>query len=244
MLNECFFDDNVMIYRANFNELYTQGNNTLLQHAMDDKNSNVVIIMNPDITFDEPIFEKIYNKIMSDNKIGIIGVKLLYPKSNTIEHAGCIDNKHIGYGEINNKKFDIEEEVEWVTGAVLVTRRDVIEKVGYLDSSFTHWGSDQEFCRRIKHFGYKVLYYPIEVYHNQGTSSSEYSRHYGVTKNIKPGVFPNLIQIDPDFIKEKAFYNYLVQSLMTMDEKSFHSMLREYSIKFQRDRCKVIKPDK
>ena len=51
-------------------------------------------------------------------------------------------------------------EVDWVSGAVLLLRREAYEQLGPLDEGF-FWGSeDVDYCWRAHHAGWKVLYTP------------------------------------------------------------------------------------
>ncbi|PKK84134.1 MAG: glycosyltransferase family 2 protein [candidate division Zixibacteria bacterium HGW-Zixibacteria-1] len=56
-----------------------------------------------------------------------------------------------------------EQEVDQPMGAALMTRRDVIEKVGNFDESFGIFFNDVDFCRRVQEAGFINLYFPEAV---------------------------------------------------------------------------------
>ncbi len=60
-------------------------------------------------------------------------------------------------------------EIDWVSGACLMTPRRVIDDVGPLDQDFfMHW-EDAEFCHRVKRSGYQVWCTPRAwVIHHEG----------------------------------------------------------------------------
>ncbi len=65
-----------------------------------------------------------------------------------------------------------EKELDWVTGAFLMTRREVIEKVGYLDNEYFMYTEDTDFCFRVKNAGWKIVYNPKwSIAHFGGASS-------------------------------------------------------------------------
>lgn len=65
-----------------------------------------------------------------------------------------------------------ERDVDWVTGAFLMTRRKVIEGIGGLDEDFFMYGEDVDFCFRAKEKGWRVKYLPqFSITHFGGASS-------------------------------------------------------------------------
>ena len=73
-------------------------------------------------------------------------------------------------------RLDLERsqihEVDWVSGACLLHRREVLEKIGALDENFFMYCEDVDFCFRAKKAGWKVQYHPgAKVLHHIGGSS-------------------------------------------------------------------------
>ncbi|MDD5625787.1 MAG: glycosyltransferase family 2 protein [Patescibacteria group bacterium] len=69
--------------------------------------------------------------------------------------------------------FDYEKisEVDQVMGAFLMTKKEVLEKVGLLDEKFWLWFEEVDFCKRVKEAGYKVIYYPNAAIFHYGAQS-------------------------------------------------------------------------
>ncbi|MDI7274752.1 MAG: glycosyltransferase family 2 protein [Anaerolineae bacterium] len=62
--------------------------------------------------------------------------------------------------------------VDWLVGAALLVRGDVIALVGGLDERFWMYGEDLDWCYRIRRTGWQVHYLPqAAVYHRHGGSS-------------------------------------------------------------------------
>lgn len=73
-----------------------------------------------------------------------------------------------------DRRDDEISEVDWVTGACLVVRREVIEQVGGLDESFFMYSEELDWCRRMKAAGWRVVYFPgAQVIHYEGKSSEQ-----------------------------------------------------------------------
>ncbi len=69
---------------------------------------------------------------------------------------------------------DEVQEVDWVTGACLLARREAIENVGVLDEGFFMYSEELDWCRRMKAQGWKVVYLPTaRVIHHGGQSSEQ-----------------------------------------------------------------------
>ena len=69
-------------------------------------------------------------------------------------------------------------EVDWVTGAFMIVRREALAKAGLFDPAFFLYCEEVDLCRRIKAAGFGVLYWPeIRVIHLHGESSRRVSTH-------------------------------------------------------------------
>jgi O-antigen biosynthesis protein len=114
-------------------------------------------------------------------EVGAVGAKLLYPDGR-IQHAGVV----MGLFENCGTAFrglpgsaqhyfnfpDVIRNVSAVTGACLLTRRDVFWEVGGFDEErFAVAFNDIDFCLKITRAGYRVLYTPHAcLYHHESFS--------------------------------------------------------------------------
>jgi GT2 family glycosyltransferase len=65
-------------------------------------------------------------------------------------------------------------DVDWVSGACLLHRRELIERTGFLDEKFFMYCEDVDFCFRAKQQGFHVQYHPgAAVLHHIGGSSKQ-----------------------------------------------------------------------
>jgi GT2 family glycosyltransferase len=71
-------------------------------------------------------------------------------------------------------------DVDWVSGACLMTRRDVFDRLGGFDESFFLYQEDIDFCRRALAAGYRCTYVPsVTVRHTVG-ACSEFAREASI----------------------------------------------------------------
>lgn len=81
----------------------------------------------------------------------------------------------LGYGR---EDFDALAEVDQVSGACLMVRREALEKVGPLDERFFMFFEEIEWCRRIKRGGFAVYYVPkaVVTHHWMGSVKQQSKR--------------------------------------------------------------------
>jgi GT2 family glycosyltransferase len=115
-------------------------------------------------------------------EIGVVGAKLLHPDG-TIQHAGVVIGLsgfagHIFAGQPENQ-WTIFGLAEWyrnysaVTGACMMVRREVYDKIGGLDEAFLLCGSDVEICLRVQRAGLRVVVNPFaRLIHLEGATRS------------------------------------------------------------------------
>ncbi len=69
---------------------------------------------------------------------------------------------------------NITQDVDWVMGACLMLRREVIAQVGGFDEQFFMYSEETDLCKRIKDAGWRVVYLPAaKVIHHHSASSDQ-----------------------------------------------------------------------
>jgi GT2 family glycosyltransferase len=67
---------------------------------------------------------------------------------------------------------DTPTDVDWVSGACMVIRRDLFERIGGMDERFFLYWEDADLCRRLHEAGGRITYFPgATVVHVGGRSS-------------------------------------------------------------------------
>jgi GT2 family glycosyltransferase len=65
-------------------------------------------------------------------------------------------------------------DVDWVSGACLMTRRDVFDRVGGLDEGFFLYWEDADYCSRAADAGFRRMYVPtVSITHIGGCSTEQ-----------------------------------------------------------------------
>jgi GT2 family glycosyltransferase/glycosyltransferase involved in cell wall biosynthesis len=170
---------NIQIFKSNlatFN--FSIANNMILKYAK----YNTLLFLNND-TLVNPTWLSEMLKVLQDEKVGIVGSKLLFPNK-TIQHAGVMVGNnglagHLYIGKpFNYKPANYAREVSAVTGACLMIKRDIFEKVGKFDEKYIIEFQDVDLCMKVRRMGYKVIYQPKSiVYHLAGVTRGNVNIH-------------------------------------------------------------------
>ncbi|MBI2939415.1 MAG: glycosyltransferase [Chloroflexi bacterium] len=150
-------------------------------------NTDVVVIMNPDVTVNPATLASLATALSGDPRAAIAGGKLLYPDGRTIQHAGGSLSyplalaDHYGYGAEDRGQHDQAREVDYVTGAVIAVKRSALEEIGSFDEGFyPAYFEEVDLCFRARRAGYKVLYVPqaVAIHHESATTGKNTPQYY------------------------------------------------------------------
>jgi GT2 family glycosyltransferase len=139
-------------------------------------------------------------------EVGAVGPRLLYP-DDTVQHAGIV----VGVGGIAEHAFrglpaeapgvcrqlQATRNYSAVTGACLLTRRDVFEKVGGFDEECLPLSfSDVDLCLKLRRAGYVIVYTPFaKLYHNE--SGVSHQRLESLETNVMRDRWSEVLERDP-----------------------------------------------
>lgn len=142
---------------------------------------DVIIWLNQDTVVKQDWLQAIVETFDNYPDVGVVGCKIFEADSKTLHHAGGSldilsgESHHFGAGEPDVGQYDNSVDIEYVTGAAMAVRRQVINKVGLLDERFfPGYYEDADYCVRVRQAGYKVRYVPqAVVIHHISTSTSQ-----------------------------------------------------------------------
>ncbi|MGE5460611.1 MAG: glycosyltransferase family 2 protein [Solirubrobacterales bacterium] len=70
-----------------------------------------------------------------------------------------------------------EREVDWISGAAFLLRRDALDEVGLLDERFFLYAEEVDLFKRLREAGWSIVFTPeLEVVHEQGVSTGRSRR--------------------------------------------------------------------
>ncbi len=108
-------------------------------------------------------------------------------------------------GFLRSSPKDIKE-VDWVSGACMMVRKDVFEKLSGFDEQFFMYIEDMEICYRAKKLGYSTYFFPNLKLRHKSLGSS--NRTFAII-NIYKGILHF-------YSKHKTYFEYLLaRTLLT-----------------------------
>lgn len=158
---------------------FSEGNNIGIRIALENNYKYILLLNNDTIVAKDALYNLI-NTFKQEPEVGILGSKIVYyDYPDMIWFAGGYFNpnsamgKHYGIKEKDIGQYDKESESDYITGCCLLTKLEVVENIGLLDSNYFAYLEDVDFCLRAKKAGYKIKYQPKAViYHKVSTTSS------------------------------------------------------------------------
>lgn len=70
-------------------------------------------------------------------------------------------NRIFGGYHLKNLNLNEVHEIDVPSGAFLMSRREIIDKISGFDKDYFAYGEDVEMAYQIKKLGYKIIYYPL-----------------------------------------------------------------------------------
>ncbi|MCR4965058.1 MAG: glycosyltransferase family 2 protein [Bacteroidales bacterium] len=157
-----------------------------------------VLLLNPDTVVEEDTFEKCIAFMDKTPDAGGLGVKMVngkgefLPESKRgIPYPSVAFYKLFGLSKLfpHSKKFgsyhatylDENEvnQVEVLSGAFMMLRKSVLDKIGLLDEDYFMYGEDIDLSYRVLKGGYKNYYFPeTRIIHYKGESTKKGSLNY------------------------------------------------------------------
>ncbi len=144
-------------------------------------------LLNNDTEVTENWLTRLVEIAESDKDIGIVGSGLL-SDGKTLTGTGYVNAGGItkGYPESTLKTFIKRPgEVPGVSGAAMLIKKELINKIGMLDEGFTPaYFEETDLCARANDIGYKVIFAPSSlIYHWEFTKGFRPWEYYVMNKN-------------------------------------------------------------
>ena len=174
--------------------------------AVEQTNCPWLLFLNNDVEVIEPDWLSVMVEHIQRREVGAVGARLLYP-DDTVQHAGVV----LGVGGIAqhafrgypaedpgvNRQLQVTRNYSSVTGACLLTRRDVFEEIGGFDEErLPVTFNDVDLCLKLRRAGYLIVYTPFaKLYHHE--SATRRRSVEALETDVMRERWPDLLERDP-----------------------------------------------
>ncbi len=213
ILEEQFPEVETLYFDRNYG--FAEGYNRAIEHYRD---YHYVVLLNSDVAPAPQWIDDLYSFMNAHPEAGACQPKLrAYMERENFEYAGAcggyIDRNGYPYCrgrifatcEADNGQYDTVAEVDWASGAALMTRPEVYLECGGLDPKFFAHMEEIDLCWRIRLKGYKIYAVPQAVVYHLGGGSlppSNPRKTYLNFRNNLLMLYKNL----PDDVRGKSLF--------------------------------------
>jgi GT2 family glycosyltransferase len=169
----------------------TYSRNLALKKAAGD----FIAVLDSDVIIPSEIFGPLVSVINSSSEIGMVVPRLVYGDGRfqkSTDDFPTLFSKLYRYFWL--KRIERNEEfkrngvcpVDYAISAFWLFKKEVIQKIGYLDEFFFYAPEDIDFCLRVWKAGYKILYVPdVIAVHDAQEISRDFKMNKAMIEHVK-----------------------------------------------------------
>ncbi|GAA2821292.1 glycosyltransferase [Saccharopolyspora taberi] len=166
--------EGVRLVRAERNLGFIGACNLGAEHARGEH----LFFLNNDAEVTESWLDVLMETMTSDERIGLVGAKLVYPDGRLQECGGIVWSDGNGWnygrgGDPNGAEFGNVRDVDYCSGAAILVRAEVFRQVGGFDTRFAPaYYEDTDLAFAVRAAGYRTVVQPkAVVVHHEGVSN-------------------------------------------------------------------------
>lgn len=173
---------------------FSRANNQAIKKAR----GTYVLLLNPDTVLEDESLPRVFSFMEQHPDAGALGVKMLDGQGNFLPESkrglptpgvaffkvfglSALFPKSRSFGKYHLGYLDSDQthQVDVLSGAFMLLRKEALNKAGLLDEDFFMYGEDIDLSYRITKSGYRNYYYPgTRIIHYKGESTKKSSINY------------------------------------------------------------------
>ena len=150
-----------------------------------------LLLLNPDTRVEGPVSRVLEDWLVAHAEVGVVGARVLNSDGSVQPTARRFPDVTTALGgrstwltsrfpdnwfsrrNLGARDAQTPIDVDWVSGACLMTRRNLFDQVGGFDEKFFMYWEDADYCYRLARAGYRCSYVPgVSVRHSGGRSAA------------------------------------------------------------------------
>lgn len=179
----------VRLIRLTKNKGFAYANNVAFERSK----GEYITLLNPDTIVTKGAFEKMADFLSENDDVGMVGAKLKnFDGSLQLSCRRFPNYLNVFFGRkslirnifpdnpisrdfmLENLDYDRLQDVDWMMGAAVMMKREIVERIGLFDEDYKLFVEDTDLCFRIRKAGKRVVFLPdAVVFHYHGASVKE-----------------------------------------------------------------------
>jgi GT2 family glycosyltransferase len=149
----------------------------------ENSSGDVILFLNPDTVVNEHALSALLERTRREHSHYIVSCRQVRNDGKETRAEGLFP------GDRSHKKGKIQQNgsvrfPDWVSGSVMMMRREVFKNLGGFDERFWMYYEDVDICKRVANEGVLVVFYTdIAIQHNHGGSSRINRKTAALTKS-------------------------------------------------------------
>ncbi len=147
-------------------------------HGAEKARGRYLMFLNNDTQVTDGWLSSLVRLIQSDDSIGMVGSKLVYPDGKLQEAGGIIwsDGSGWNYGRMDDPdkpEYNYVKDVDYISGAAILLSKKLWDQIGGFDERYAPaYCEDSDLAFEVRKAGYRVVYQPLsKVIHYEGVSN-------------------------------------------------------------------------
>ncbi|AZB11728.1 glycosyltransferase family 2 protein [Chryseobacterium sp. G0162] len=219
----------VQFIASEMNGGFSKANNQAIHYAK----GEYILLLNPDTEFEGFYMKNLLDFSDSQPNFGCLGIRMHDAEGNFLPESkrsvpdmfNSFEKLFTNFKKNNSKSYyrnDLEEdavaEIEVMTGAFLLVKKEVYEKIGGLDEAYFMYGEDIDLCYTLIRNGYKNYYYgQASLLHHKGESTIKndiyLQRFYGAMQIFIDKYYKESKPMQYSFLKAGLKLRYQIEKI-------------------------------
>ena len=156
---------------------YAGGANTGIRAALA-SSADLVLLLNDDVRVEPPAFAAARAVLDGDPRIAVVGPKVrlrddprrLWLAWGDVTYGQSLVALH-GADALDGPAWSIQRDVDWIGGCAMWMRAAALRACGLFDEEFFAYHEEVDWCTRVRHAGWRVVYAPSVTVRHGGRGS-------------------------------------------------------------------------
>ncbi len=167
-------DDSVHLINTEFEQINLIANQRNLgfsaanNQAIPKAKGSLLLFLNPDTVVHAGAFHAMLDYLLLNPEVGLAGARIINPDGS---HQSSVEYRYPGQRHTADELCSLPGRIAWLSGAAIIARREVIEKINGFDERYFLYGEDIDICLSARKAGYPIGYIPNAIITHWGGQS-------------------------------------------------------------------------